>query len=135
MLLHRNFRGLQLVPSQVVPVARAAFVSQGIDGSAVSDTGEVDPQALLALAWDKVLIQTSVTPDMVIDLKAPPDPETAKMMNEFQPRITLMGRVGNAVIAPYGIAEKHERFPTWLKISLGLGLGVAGIAVLGKALL
>lgn len=135
MLLHRNFRGLQIVPSQLVPVARAGFVSQGIDGGAVSDTGEVDPQALLALAWDKVLIQTSVTPDLVIDLKGPSDPETTRMMNEFQPRITLMGRAGNAVIAPYGTIEKEERFPPWLKISLGLGLGIAGIAVIGKAIL
>lgn len=144
MILHRShryggsrFSGLQIVPRALVPVARATFVSQGIDGAAVSDTGEVDPQALIALAFDKLELKTAYTPTLVMDLKAPPDPATAILLNDIRPHITLWGRAGKVEIAPYGvdIPEPAGRWSSATKLAIGFAAGALGLGLIAKAVL
>lgn len=130
-----RFSGVQIVPPSLVSVARGLFATQGIGADAVNDSGEIDPQALIALAFDKMLIQTAVTPDIEVDLKAAPDPSTAALLNEFKPRITLYGRAGKVEIAPYGMDMGSTGWPSGLKIGLGVAVGFLGVLILGKALL
>lgn len=119
----------------MVSVARSLFATQGIAPESVSDSGEIDPQALIALAFDRMSIETSVTPTIDIDLKAPPDPSTASLLNEFKPRVTLYGRGGRVEIAPYGVAAPTG--PEWspsTKLIIGVAGGFLGVLLLGKAL-
>jgi hypothetical protein len=134
---HSRFSGLQIVPQSLVPIARATFASQGINGAAVSDTGEVDPQALIALAFDKMEIRTAYTPTIVMDLKAPPDPETAILLNDVKPHITLWGRAGKVEIAPYGmeIPEPAGQWTNATKLVIGAVAGVIGLGLIAKAVL
>jgi hypothetical protein len=138
MLLHRSSRydGLQIVPQSLVPVVRGVFASQGIGPGAVSDTGELDPQALIALAYDKIELRTAYTPTLVMDLKAPPDPETARLLNDIRPHITFVGRAGRYELAPYGIEVPDSGgWSNVTKLLIGVGAGVIGLAVLSKAVL
>lgn len=124
------------MPPSLVSVARGLFATQGIAPNSVNDSGEIDPQALIALAFDRMSIETSVTPTIDVDLKAPPDPNTAALLNEFKPRVTLYGRGGRVEISPYGVAAPTG--PEWspsTKLILGVAGGFVGILILGKALL
>lgn len=140
MLLHRSFsryNGLQIVPQSLVPVVRGVFASQGIGPGAVSDTGELDPQALIALAYDKIELRTAYTPPLVMDLKAPPDPESARLLNDIRPHITFIGRAGRYELAPYGheVPEPAGQWSNATKLLIGAAAGAIGLAVLSKAIL
>jgi hypothetical protein len=131
-----RYGGLQLVPSSLVGAARLAFETQGISGAAISDTGEIDPQALVALAFDTVTIRTAVTPDIVINMKAPSTPGQQSIINQLHPQIFLSGRFGTVPLQPWGQETTPEgEWSTRIKVGIGIAAGVLGLAVLGKALL
>ncbi len=134
----RSFRsshlgGLQLVPTSLVPTLRTLFQTQGIDPSAVDNNGNVDPQALLALAFDQVEIKTNATPTMTMNLKGPSDPATQQLLNQLQPTLIFSGPAGRAVIAPQGAAGAAggDWFSTLTsKAGIGIAAGVVGTALL-----
>lgn len=137
---YASYAGVKLLPPALVPIARSLLQSQGIDARAVSDSGEIDPQALVALAFDKVEIRTAYTKPIMVDLKGPPDPETARLLADIRPQIKLSGRAGEAEIAPYGqkAAGESSGFPSLNtptgRIALGIGAGAIGLLFVGALL-
>lgn len=123
---------LTLVPAALVPAVRSVLAGQGVDPWSLSDDGSIDPQALLALAFNQMVIETAVTPEIVVDLAGPSDPATAALLNEYRPRVTLRGRAGEVSIAPYGLAAADPG--TKWKTALGIGAGVVGTLVLVRFL-
>lgn len=129
----RSLNGLQLAPAALVPSIRALFQAQGIDGSAVDDQGNVDPQALLALAFDQVEIRTNATPTVTMSLKGPSDPATEALLTQLQPTLTFSGAAGTAVLAPYKAAGTGGG--DWFssmgsKIAIGIVAGATGVALM-----
>lgn len=129
------FNGFKLVPPVLVPAVRSMFASQGIDGSAVSNTGEIDPMALLALGFDRLEVRTAFSPPIVIDLKGPPSPEARAAGERIKPTVIFSGRAGRAEIAPYGVPSGISPEVKQAGVSIGLGLGAAllGILLFGGA--
>lgn len=134
-----SYDGVKLLPPALVSIARSLLQSQGIDARAVSDDGEIDPQALVALAFDKMELRTAYTEPILVDLKGPPDPQTAKLLADIRPQVTLTGRAGKAEIAPYGQgAAESGIFPSLNtptgRIALGIGAGAVGLLFVGALL-
>ena len=132
-----SFGAIPLLPSALAIAARAALGSQGYNPNIISPSGEIDPQALLALAYDRIELRTSLFDKLVINLNSPSDPATQAMMNRIQPSITFVGRAGRFEIAPYGVATGIDRdVGTWgWKIGAGIGAALLGLLLVGKAYL
>ncbi len=133
-----KLNGLPLIPAPLVGAARVFFQSQGMSPSVVSDSGEIDADALMALAFDKVEIRTALTPPVTIDLKAPSSGEASQLMKDIQPAVILSGRAGRHVIAPAGIPNgvMSNRIVQAGGIGfLGVGAAVLGMLALGRAFL
>lgn len=132
----QSMNGLQLVPPALVGLARPLLQSQGIDPNALSSSGEIDPMALLTMAFDKVEIRTALTPPVVIDLLKPTDPKTRAQLSLVQPAIIFTGRAGRAAIAPYGVPSGISPRVKQMGIALGVGVGAAllGLVIFGGAI-
>jgi hypothetical protein len=128
--------GLQILPPALVMPARLALQAQGIDGRMITDSGDVDPQALVAMAWDTVEVKTSVSPPVVVDLRRSGDGQASALVRELQPVVTLNGRAGRVVIAPAGEPSGLKNLqPAAVQAGLGIGLGLLGLLIVGKSLL
>lgn len=130
------FAGLQLVPPVLVGAVRQLLQAQGIDPKAISDTGEVDSQALIALAFDRIEIRSRLAPPIVIDLKTPPDAKTQAYLREIQPALVMTGKAGRAEVAPYGMPHGITPGLAIAGKQLGWGLGAValGLVFLGGAI-
>lgn len=135
--VRRNgFNGLQILPPALVIPGRLALQAQGIDGRMISDSGDVNPQALVALAWDTVEIKTAVSPPIVIDLKKSGKGQASQIIRDLQPVVTLNGRAGRVVIAPAGEPSGIKNLqPAAIQAGLGIGLGLLGLLIVGKSLI
>jgi hypothetical protein len=138
-MIIRDFKaydGMQIVPSVLVGPMRTFLQSQGIAPGAVMDDGSIDPGSLLSLFYNKIEIRTSVTEPVTIDLLAPADPSTNQLVKDLQPAVILSGRVGTTTIAPYGVPwsinARIQKAP--LTIGVGIGVGLLGIMLVGRAL-
>lgn len=132
-----HFSGLQIVPAPLVPVVRGLLASQGVTNpGAVTDSGELDPMALIALGFDRVEIRTALSPPVVINLGGPSDPQTEATLKRVQPAIMFSGRAGKAEIAPYGVPLAIDPDIKNAGVSIGLGLGAAllGVMLFGGAI-
>lgn len=133
-----SLNGLQIVPPALVGIARMAFQSQGIPPGAVSDDGTIDPQALIALAFDTIEIRTRLTPPIRINLKdLSPNPEMQRLLNQVQPAVKLTGRAGTYTFAPQGIPDgiaAEQIKSTGTSLGLGIGAALLGVLVLGGVL-
>ncbi len=128
----RHLSGLQLVPREIVPVAQQVLRSQGINPASMNAAGEIDASSLIALAFNKIEIRTALTPPVMIDLNAKPDPETAKTMRQVKPALIMTGRAGRYEIAPYGMPNSDSLLDQLMGNAGSLGFGViAGIFGLG----
>ena len=135
----RSLQGVQL-PIYVVGAIRGMLATQGISPNAISDTGEIDPSALMALAFSKVEIRSRLHDPIVIDMRTmqPGPGVTSKLLNEAQPAIYLHLRSGGTFkIAPAG--EPTGGVFEWVKTAgwdLGFGVGAAllGLVALGYAI-
>lgn len=101
-----NFGGL--IPPQLVPSIRNYFVAQGITPSAVSDSGDIDPQALIALVYDSVEFRSRLFPEgsVVYNLKdTTQSPKVREALRFTQPAVILRSKThGNRVLfAPAGV--------------------------------
>lgn len=132
-----RFSGIQLVPPALVWPARGVLQNQGIDPKMLEDNGEIDPQALFALAFDKVYIRTSVTPEIPIDLSQKGDGQVSQIVKDLQPVVILKGRAGTVKIAPAGEPSgiNPNLQPAAVTTGLGIGAAILGLLVIGKALL
>jgi hypothetical protein len=131
---HADFSGIALLPSIAAGPARALLASQGYNPAIIGTDGALDVMNLLASAFDKVEISTSLYAH-AIDLLAPSDPAaTAKVsraLRYLKPAITFRGRAGTVTLAPYGKAAA----PSLALPLLILGGAAVGLMFFGKALL
>jgi len=126
MIVKSDYAGFRLVPSSVVPIVRGAFMSQGIDGSMISDSGDVEPQALIALLFDTIEVRTRLTPSLVIDLKRAPVEGGDRLLKEIiQPELIFRGNAGEFKLNPYG--EPTGISPEVGKWGWIAGLGIGGL--------
>lgn len=133
-----NFGGI--IPPALVPGVRSYFTSQGITGSAISDSGDIDPQAIIALVYDEVEFRSRLFPPgkVVYNLKdTTPGPARA-LLKFTQPAIILKSKAhGDRVLfAPYGVptetASEIKAAAANIGFSVGavaLGLVLGGVAL------
>jgi hypothetical protein len=126
--------GLQLVPPLLVGAVRSLLAAQGVDPSALSASGELDPTGLITMGFDKVEIRTALSPPVVVDLRAKPDPENQKLLKFVQPAVILTGRAGKATIAPFGVPSgiSADARAVGANIAVGLVTGVLGAFLLSR---
>lgn len=122
----RGFSGLQIIPPLLINPARAALIAQGVDPKMISDSGELDPQALVAIAFNKVEISTTATPTITIDLSKTGEGQASAAVRALRPTVVLSGRAGRVVIAPAGETAGN---PAALQAGLGVGLGLVGLLI------
>ncbi len=127
--------GLQILPSSLVWAGRAALNAQGISPAALNDNGEIDPQALIAMAFDTLEIQTTAFAPLKINLKnvsGSPSPE----MQRLKPFIKLSGPAGAVELAPFGKPSGIDNAIQTAGSNIGIGIGAAilGLLFIGKAL-
>lgn len=134
-----NFRGI--VPPALVPGIRSYFVSQGITPSAVSDSGDIDPQALIALAYDEVEFRSRLFPPgkVVYNLKnTDRNPQTAALLKLVQPAVILRSKAhGDRVLfAPMGVPTEVASEIKTATTSIGFGVGAValGLVLVGAAI-
>jgi hypothetical protein len=139
MIVNRaaSFADIQIIPPAFVGISRAALQAQGIDPRMIQDDGNLDPQALLAIAWQTASFRTSLTPAIDIDLTRKGDGQVSTLVKELQPVFELRGRVGNVTIAPAGVPTgiNPNITPAATWAGVGVGLGLLGLLVIGKTLL
>jgi len=80
---------------------------------------------LLALAFDKIEIRTSLSPPVTLNLRGPPDPRTEALLREVQPALIFTGNAGRQEFAPYGLPS--EMSPMVKKWAWAIGAGVGGV--------
>jgi hypothetical protein len=115
--------------------ARGLLANQGIDPRMLEDNGEIDPQALFALAFDTVTVKTAIAPDMVIDMTKKGSGQVSQIVKDAKPTIILSGRAGRIVIAPAGEATTVANFQSaGIQAGLGIGAALLGLIVIAKAL-
>lgn len=127
----RGFSGLQIIPPILINPARAALIAQGVDPKMISDSGDLDPQALIAIAFNKVEISTTATPTITIDLSKSGQGSASAAVRALKPTVVLSGRAGRVVIAPAG---ESKGSPGVMAAGLGVGLGLVGL-IIAKAFL
>lgn len=125
----RPLSGLQIVPPALVGVARAAFAAQGINPAAVSNSGEIDAAALIALAFDTIEIRTNIVQPLIISLKGTGarDPVAEATLRRVQPAVIIRGRAGRFEVAPYGMPGTPD---PGILTSAGTQIGVGAVAAL-----
>ncbi len=132
--------GIQLVPPFLVGALRGVLQTQGIDPRAVNDAGEIDPAALMALAFSKVEIRSRLHDPITLDMRnMNPEPGvTAQLLQEAQPAVILHLRTGGSfTIAPNGVPTGgiSEFFKTaGMDVVLGIGAGLLGLVLFGYAI-
>lgn len=101
----------------------------------LADNGEIDPQALFALAFDKVTVKTALTPEIPIDLTQKGSGQVSQLVKDLQPVVILSGRAGRVVIAPAGEAAQVANLqPAAIQAGLGIGAALLGLIIIGKAI-
>lgn len=104
----------------------------------MSDTGDIDAAALVALAFDTIEIRSRAAPPLVINLKGASDPAADALLRKVQPAVILSGRAGRFQVAPYGMPSGGID-PTILVAGQQLGIGAVaaflGLAAVGYMLL
>ena len=92
----QQLAGIQIVPPALVGPIRSFFTSRGIQASAVSDSGEIDPQALLALAYKGVEIRSRLFADPIFyDFrKTDSNPQTQAALKLAQPAVRGLPQPG-----------------------------------------
>lgn len=94
-------------------------------------------QQLFTAAFQTVEIRTAMSPPVVIDLNAPTDPQSEALMRMVQPALILNGPAGTYTVAPYGVPTGLSDELTGAAAKVGMGglLGLAGVVLLGAAIL
>lgn len=135
---YRDFGALKLIPEALAPSVKSFLKSQGLAQGVISGSGDVDAQSLIGLAFDKIEVRTALSPPITINLasKAPPDPETERILKLVQPAVILTGRAGQVKIAPYGIPAgiSPEITSAAKKLALGVGGFLAALVLFGAIL-
>ncbi len=98
---------MQLINPAMVGVTRTLIQSQGGNPFLINDHGELNPDGVLALLFDTVEVQTSITPSIRFPIGPtgqPPSPAAEELIKSLQPSIVFSGPAGRIVVAPYGQA-------------------------------
>ena len=132
----RGFGDVQLFNPLVAATARAALQSQGLNPNIVTPGGALDPQMLITLAFDSVEVRSTLG-NFTINLNAPSSPAMQAVIDRVKPTLVFRGRAGTFEVAPYGAATGVD--PSVSKwggaIGIGIGAGIIGLLLLGRALL
>lgn len=91
---------------------------------------EFNPAALIALGFRTIEVRTAFSPPVVIDLLAPNDPATEKLLREVQPAVIIAGNLGRFEIAPYGVPSGISPWVKDAAVSIGIGLGAGLLGVM-----
>ena len=126
---------MQLVPPNLVPIARALLVEQGYAPTILDANGNVALADLFSLAFNQMEFQTALTPHVSFRLDGPSDPTTQAILQKIKPTIVLRGPAGTVQIAPYGAAQPltFPSFTTGEKLWMA-GCGIAASYLFYKAI-
>lgn len=118
---------MQLIPSALIPAARAFLASQGQNPAIFTDSGELDGGALASILYNQVEIHTNATPPLIFPIGPggpPADSVTNELLKALQPSVILSGPAGRVALAPYGEAPGAT---SWVPIALVGGAIILGI--------
>lgn len=108
---------MQLIPPALVPAINGFLQQQGVGGIFTSD-GSLNSSAAVSLFFDRVTVQTAITPDINFAINAngpPPSRAEQELLGQLRPTVTLTGRAGTVTVAPYGVPQGQR---SWLPIAL-----------------
>lgn len=117
---------MQLVPPALVPAVQAYLAQQGQNPGIINGNGELDPGGVFGEFFNEIEVRTSLTPSLIFPIAAggpPADPTMQALITSLQPVVTLRGRAGTVVVAPFGQSAVAS---SWIPIAV-----VAGVVVLG----
>lgn len=121
-----------IIPPALIPAARSYFTSQGVSASAVSDSGDIDPQAIIGLVYDEVEFRSRLFPagSVTYNLKnTDRSPQATAMLKLVQPAVILKSRSqGDRVLfAPAGVPS--DVAPEISSAATNIGIGVGAVAL------
>ena len=125
---------MQILPSNLVPVAQGLIASQGGNPNIFQPNGELSTVGIIEMLFNQAEVRTAVTPSIRFPISAsgaPPSPAVQELLNQIQPSVVFSGPAGEITIAPYGTPVGQT---SWLPIAL-VGVGALlfiGWAVWGK---
>lgn len=137
---YRGFHGFGAMPlfnnPAIAAAARAALSTQGLNPNIITPQGELDAQMLLTLAFDQVEVRSSLG-NFTINLNSPSSPATQALIDRIKPTLVFSGRAGTFEVAPYGAATGIDpSVSSWgPSIGIGIGAGILGLLLIGKAFL
>lgn len=115
-----GYNSLVPLPSSLVSPLRSALSSQGFPAASVTDSGEIDPAALLSGAFSKVTVRTRLMPPISLDPVQTVTGPTGFWTKLAQPAITVEGRFGKSTYAPAGDPGENQGWLWMTAIVLGL---------------
>lgn len=97
---------------------------------------EINAQALLALAYNRITIYSKLHPPIPIDLTTPSDGTVSQLVRDYQPAVVISGPAGRITIAPAGMPSGIDPRlkPFAQTLGWGLGLGLLGVLAIGGVL-
>lgn len=118
---------MQLIPPELVPLARGYLLQKGQNPDIFGNGGSLDGGALTSILYNQVEIRTSATPPLIFPIGPagpPTDSATEALIQQLQPTIIFTGPAGRLEIAPYGAASGAS---SWIPFALLGGAIVLGI--------
>lgn len=88
-----------------------------------------DASSTFSALFNQVTIRTTITPDINIDLSAPPDPATHALLAKLRPAIHLSGPAGTFDIAPYGDPTEVNDDLLNALVEIGAALALSGLGI------
>lgn len=122
---------MQILPAYLVPVAQGLIREQGGDPNILFPDGSINPTGAVSLFFDRATVRTAITPDLIFPISAsgePPSRAQQELIAQLQPSVTLSGRAGTVIVAPYGVPQGSR---SWIPIAL---FGAGAVLFIGWAL-
>lgn len=129
-----------IIPPALVPGIRSYFTAQGIPSSAISDSGDIDPQALIGLVYDSVEFRSRLFPAGSVQYNLKDTSHSAQataLLKLTQPAVILHSvQNGDRVLfAPMGVPTDTAPEIASAATSIGFGAGAValGLVLVGVA--
>jgi len=100
-------QNLASIPSLLVGPVRQAVAQQGFPESIITDSGDLNTDALMAALVETIEIRTEWTTPVTVSVKGLVEGPSNPLWAALKPTIVLSGaHIGRQVIAPYGEASE-----------------------------